>query len=290
MKFFSLSVYLSILAVSEAAVKIVTEVKIETVYANGVASSYSSEYSSESSYSSEVYNSTSSDVSYSVDVPTYSEYVPTTTAVILPASTSVPVYTPTSSPTTSTPTTTSIYTPPTSTPTTSTPTTSSTTQKPTTLVSKTSSSAPAATGGSISGGVDKSFAKAILDAHNEKRAEHSAPALEWDDELYQYAANYASSYSCSGSLSHSGGKYGENLAVGYANGPAAVQAWYDEGKNYDYSSASSFDHFTQVIWKSTTKLGCAYKDCSSNNWGKYIICSYDPAGNMIGSGKSNLFE
>ncbi|CAK7895377.1 protein Pry1p [[Candida] anglica] len=142
---------------------------------------------------------------------------------------------------------------------------------------------------SKSSNLDASFAKAILDAHNEKRALHSAPNLSWDKTVYEYAQAYADKYDCSGGLTHSGGKYGENLAVGYANGPAALDAWYSEGSNYDYSSLTAYDHFTQVVWKSTTKLGCAIKDCSANNWGHYVICSYDPAGNMMGAQTKNVF-
>lgn len=180
---------------------------------------------------------------------------------------------------------------------------SSAASSPTTLVSKyapsSSASEPSSSpsSGSDSGiyadidksqGIDKDFAKSILDAHNDKRAKHSAKNLSWSKDLYDYASDYASKYSCSGSLKHSGGKYGENLAVGYKTGPDAVNAWYDEGKSYNYASTSLFDHFTQVIWKGTSEVGCAYKDCSSENWGKYIICSYNPAGNMVGEGSQNL--
>ena len=28
-----------------------------------------------------------------------------------------------------------------------------------------------------------------------------------------------------------------------------------------------YNHFTQVIWKGSTKVGCAYKDCRKSNWG-----------------------
>ncbi|QBM89668.1 putative conserved protein YkwD, contains CAP (CSP/antigen 5/PR1) domain [Metschnikowia aff. pulcherrima] len=136
-----------------------------------------------------------------------------------------------------------------------------------------------------SSGVDASFAKAILDAHNTKRKAHSAPNLSWSSTLFSYAQNYADSYACGASLVHSGGKYGENLASGYSSGVAALEAWYSEGDNYDYSAANVFDHFTQVIWKSTTALGCAYKSCGG---GLYIICSYDPAGNFGGEGPQNL--
>lgn len=166
---------------------------------------------------------------------------------------------------------------------------------PTTLVSKTSAaSEPASSTGSdssssgsgISGVEDEDFAETILKAHNEKRAKHDVSDLSWDSKVYKYAQDYADQYDCSGSLSHSGGKYGENLAVGYDSAEKAVNAWYEEGDNYDYSSSSSFDHFTQIIWKDTTKVGCAYKDCSSA--GRYIVCSYDPAGNVVGQGKANL--
>lgn len=137
-----------------------------------------------------------------------------------------------------------------------------------------------------SSGVDADFAKTILDLHNEKRALHSVGDLSWDTTVYKYAQAYADQYTCGSSLKHSGGQYGENLAVGFTDASSAFNAWYSEGENYDYSTANSFDHFTQIIWKGTTKLGCAYKDCGS---GKYYICSYDPAGNIIGYGTENLF-
>lgn len=168
-----------------------------------------------------------------------------------------------------------------------TPTTTSTSSTKSSSTSSTKTSSTAAATTSASSDLDD-FQQEILDAHNEKRALHSADDLVWDNTLYEYASDYASSYDCSGSLTHSGGEYGENLAVGYKSGTAAVEAWYSEGEDYDYSSSSSFDHFTQIIWKSTTKLGCAKVDCSSNNWGLYIICSYDPAGNVVGAGKANL--
>ena len=121
---------------------------------------------------------------------------------------------------------------------------------PTTLVSKTSSASEAASstgsdssssGSGISGVEDKDFAETILKAHNDKRAKHNVADLSWDSEVYKYAQDYADKYDCSGSLSHSGGKYGENLAVGYDSAEKAVNAWYEEGDNYDYSSSSSFD-------------------------------------------------
>lgn len=162
----------------------------------------------------------------------------------------------------------------------------STSQPPATTVTPPSSPSSSKSSASSSPSSDVSgFEKDILDAHNSRRSKHSAPALSWSDELASYAQNMADKYTCGSSLQHSGGKYGENLAVGYGGGEATVKAWYDEGEGYDYSSATTFNHFTQVIWKSSTELGCAKKDC---NGSPYVVCEYSPAGNMVGLGKKNL--
>lgn len=150
-----------------------------------------------------------------------------------------------------------------------------------------SSSSPSSSPTSSSSPLD-SWAQNILAEHNSKRALHSAPALTWDTDAYNYAQNYANQYDCSGTLTHSHGPYGENLAAGYSTGADAVDAWYNEGSTFDYSAANTYNHFTQVVWKSTTKVGCAYKDCRAQNWGYYIICSYDPAGNVIGEEAANV--
>lgn len=155
---------------------------------------------------------------------------------------------------------------------------------PTTSSSQTAAASSGIYAEIASSGVDETFAKNILDAHNEKRALHSAGDLSWSATLYDYAQAYADKYTCGGSLVHSGGNYGENLALGYSTGVAALEAWYDEGTDYDYAAASVLDHFTQVVWKGTTKLGCAYKQCSC----LYVICSYDPAGNIVGAAAENV--
>lgn len=136
--------------------------------------------------------------------------------------------------------------------------------------------------------IDESFAKEILDAHNKVRALHGSGPLSWDNGPYSYAKNNADNYDCSGILTHTHGQYGENLAAGFKTGTSALMAWYDEGQTYDYSSANTYDHFTQVVWKDSTKVGCAYKDCTSSGWGLYIVCEYDPVGNVIGQNSENV--
>lgn len=135
--------------------------------------------------------------------------------------------------------------------------------------------------------LNKTFAIQMTDNHNYKRSLHGAQMLHWNSTVFEYAANYALEYNCSGILQHSGGKYGENLAIGYTTN-GSVDAWYAEGDDYPYGTESIYDHFTALVWNNSFSLGCAYKYCNSV-WGTYIICSYYPAGNVIGESVQNVF-
>lgn len=167
---------------------------------------------------------------------------------------------------------------------------------PTSLAASTSTSsspAPAASGdlyAEIAEGddIDTQFAKDTLDIHNQYRADHGVAALSWSNDAYNYAKNNADNYDCLGVLTHTHGPYGENLAAGFPDGPLAVTAWYDEGLSYSYLAANTYDHFTQVVWKGLTLVGCAYKDCSAEGWQKYVVCEYDPPGNVIGYNLANV--
>ncbi|KAF9550259.1 hypothetical protein EC957_001166 [Mortierella hygrophila] len=119
--------------------------------------------------------------------------------------------------------------------------------------------------------------KSVLGAHNKLRALHGAPALTWNANSAKFGDDWLKS--CE--FKHSGGKYGENLAAGYKNFPAAVQAWYDEIKSYSFANpgfTGATGHFTQVVWKSSKTLGCAKRTCPK--WNVYI-CEYDPPGNIV---------
>jgi pathogenesis-related protein 1 len=123
-----------------------------------------------------------------------------------------------------------------------------------------------------------------LSTHNQFRAIHHAPPLIWDDTLANYAKHYASQ--CVFKHSHS--PYGENLAAGYPTISAGINAWYAEQKKYSYfwpGFSYKTGHFTQVVWKSTERLGCAFVLCDGKNskngrpW-HYLVCEYNPPGNM----------
>ncbi|KAL3235048.1 Uncharacterized protein RNJ44_02836 [Nakaseomyces bracarensis] len=161
-------------------------------------------------------------------------------------------------------------------------------QAATTSTTPTQTAAQTSSAASTAGLSD--FASSMLNEHNVKRALHQdTNALTWSDELAAYAQNYADNYDCSGNLVHSGGPYGENLALGYT-AVGSVDAWYDEISQYDYANpgfSEATGHFTQVVWKGSTQVGCGIKTCGGV-WGDYVICSYNPAGNVIGSFPENV--
>lgn len=39
-------------------------------------------------------------------------------------------------------------------------------------------------------------------------------------------------------------------------------------------------HFTQLVWKGTTTVGCGSRLCGSRGW--YLVCEYWPRGNVVG--------
>ena len=112
--------------------------------------------------------------------------------------------------------------------------------------------------------------------------------MKWNPVLAKYAADYAArTFSCDNvQLVHSRGPYGENLAAGYVGGADPVIAWYDEIKYYNYNSpgfSEQAGHFTQVVWKSTSEVGCAKVMCD-NIWRQYTICEYaNERGNIVGT-------
>lgn len=138
---------------------------------------------------------------------------------------------------------------------------------------------------------DSDFESSIIKAHNFYRMEHNASALIWNDTSAKYATKWASP--CD--FKHSGGPTGENLAAGYANVSASVDAWGLERKKFnfkdpDFSEATG--HFTQLVWKETESVGCARKECdgegSPASPGWYVVCEYWPAGNVMGAFKANV--
>ena len=130
----------------------------------------------------------------------------------------------------------------------------------------------------------------MVAAHNSARRHYGVPALSWSNELAGTAQSWAnhlkSSRNCQ--MQHSGGKgYGENLAWGsnmHLKSADVVRMWVDEAKDFNERSNTCRSgkvcgHFTQVVWKKSTKVGCAAAHCGRDEvW----VCQYSPPGNWNG--------
>lgn len=120
--------------------------------------------------------------------------------------------------------------------------------------------------------------------------------MEWDSNLERAAQKWAER----GDFSHStsnwrknevGFSAGENLATAsYAQTPEeATKAWYAEIELTDGGVVKSFSsgtgHYTQVVWKTSTKLGCGQ---ANGGMGTLNVCQYAEPGNFQGRFEENV--
>jgi uncharacterized protein YkwD len=154
---------------------------------------------------------------------------------------------------------------------------------------------------------DDATRAAILAKHNEYRALHGVPPLKVNQALNKYAEERLDIVTQQNGLSagHTGLKagYGENLGW-YAGStqpslPTAVETtvrgWYNEIANYDFTNprfTSGTGHFSQVVWKSTTEVGCAVRMISPRAgqpmYAVYVACVYTPPGNVLTQFPANV--
>ena len=135
----------------------------------------------------------------------------------------------------------------------------------------------------------------LLAAHNAERARVRVARLEWDPQLAASAASYGPMLASIGRLQHSprairpGQR--ENLWMGtrgFFSPEQMVGTWIDERRQFRpgiYPAVSrtgnwsDVSHYTQLIWKGTTRVGCAIQSTRSFD---YLICRYSPPGNLDG--------
>ncbi len=141
-----------------------------------------------------------------------------------------------------------------------------------------------------------SFSDRLLAAHNDERRRVGVPALRWNAKLAAQAQDYAKKLAKQGALVHAKnaerGGAGENLWAGRAGFYSAeemIEGMVDEKRHY--KSGGNFPqvsrtgkwrdvgHYTQVIWRETTDVGCAVVPGGGNDW---LVCRYWPAGNIYG--------
>lgn len=129
----------------------------------------------------------------------------------------------------------------------------------------------------------------LLALHNQTRAEVGVEALTWSSTAAAHVQAWLDSLAAgSCSLQHNPDrKYGENLFIGtkgFYGVDDAAQAWAKEKQYYHGESISSgnftkFGHYTQMVWRNSTAVGCAKVTCANN---VIIGCNYNPAGNYQG--------
>ncbi|KAI4259649.1 MAG: hypothetical protein L6R42_004473 [Xanthoria sp. 1 TBL-2021] len=182
------------------------------------------------------------------------------------------------------------------------------------------SSPPQSTGASGETGTD-GYKSAVLEHHNIHRANHSASDLEWDDTLAQYAEQVAKSCMYDHDRTPGGGGYGQNIAAGTPAKQVAsilTNAFYNSelelypgygSDSPDMSNFHAWGHFSQMVWGSTTKVGCYSYNCNpagkmdldcnpatgqsylgktgcgtsgSGMYPVFTVCNYSPPGNFAG--------
>lgn len=116
------------------------------------------------------------------------------------------------------------------------------------------------------------------------------PSVRWSKQL---AAN-AQAWADRCEFEHSQASLGENLgARSHMAGPEEIVAsWVSEGDDFNYASnrcaaGQVCGHYTQVVWRDSTEIGCGVAQCSGNSpfgGGEWImwVCNYSPAGNYMG--------
>ncbi|KAJ9492165.1 hypothetical protein VN97_g1067 [Penicillium thymicola] len=155
-----------------------------------------------------------------------------------------------------------------------------------------------------------SYQKSILHYHNLHRSDHSASGLTWSGDLAGAAHTLASrcEYGHDTSIPSASGDYGQNIAYGYDEdlvGEKIISEmmYTDEAPyfaslygeaNPDQTNFEKWGHFTQIVWKATTQVGCATVSCSDlKNVGgaaPYTVCNYGSPGNYAGEYAENVLK
>ncbi|KAF7371775.1 PR-1-like protein [Mycena venus] len=145
------------------------------------------------------------------------------------------------------------------------------------------------------------FEGTFLDLHNNERAEHGASNLTWSNTLAMIAQSWANN--CTDT--HSGGKFrleglplGENIAAGTENYsiPDVMNDFIDgPSEKFNYNPLAPADsHWTQIVWKATSELGCGVATCLlfeppfDGQEALFYVCEYFPPGNIEGKFDANV--
>jgi hypothetical protein len=140
-----------------------------------------------------------------------------------------------------------------------------------------------------------SFDDRVLAAHNRERLDLGLEPLNWNPALAQSAQQWADYLASTGRFEHApenrAAPEGENLwagTKGYFAPEAMVDAWIREKRffrvglfpdNSITGKVEDIGHYTQVVWRATTQVGCAEAASASED---ILVCRYAEAGNYRG--------
>lgn len=156
-------------------------------------------------------------------------------------------------------------------------------KKPT---AKPAASVPASSGKCTGSSLTTDEVNQALAIHNFDRAAYKVAPVKWDCKLAAMAQEWATR----GVFEHRDTPYGENLFVGADPGATInnmIDMWLSEkafwtNKTGTCAAGKVCGHFTQIVWKGTTKVGCGVNRNAPGKWKVMFVCNYDPSGNTGG--------
>ncbi|XP_009667867.2 glioma pathogenesis-related protein 1-like [Struthio camelus] len=151
---------------------------------------------------------------------------------------------------------------------------------------------------------DAKFIKDCVRAHNNFRSKVNPPAsnmfrMSWDPALAKTAKAWAKKCKFKhniylkkpGKVHPTFTPIGENIWTGTAtifSVDTALSDWFEEVGSYNFYTNSCTDkcgHYTQVVWATSYKVGCAVHFCNTVEYfpglfrAAHFVCNYGPAGN-----------
>lgn len=135
----------------------------------------------------------------------------------------------------------------------------------------------------------------VLASQNMERSSLGLSPLDWDATLAGSAQQWAGYLARTGRFEHSrdnaSHSEGENLwagSKGYYTPEAMTGAWIAEKRHFilgifpdnsDTGNVEDVGHYTQLVWRSSKRIGCALAEGSSED---FLVCRYSDAGNWVG--------
>ncbi|KAJ5902133.1 hypothetical protein N7495_002661 [Penicillium taxi] len=176
------------------------------------------------------------------------------------------------------------------------------------VVVETHSTLATSTSAAAAATATSAYQQKALYNHNVHRSNHTVSSLDWSADLESSAQTLAAKCVYEHDTSIDGGGYGQN--IGYGKTASQVgemitnmmyngEIGYYPGYGASDPSMTNFDawgHFSQIVWKATTHVGCATVLCNSlgnvdsSEAVPFTVCNYSPAGNVDTEYGANVLQ